>query len=211
MTTAATFRRPATVLGAILAALTLTGPAWGQTVPEVVGSTLEATTKAAEPVTDTVTQATAPVVATATSTVTDTARAVTAPADTTVTPHLQDAAEPVKRTREPARRAAASTQAPHPTEGTPASTSIPTAVTDNVGLPQPAAQPRGSVPAPTLDRSILPAAPFSASGAGAGFAPALAVLTAFLAFALAASIGRLVPWSDAVRPLAYASPPERPG
>ena len=65
MTSAATLRRPAIALGATLAALTLTGPAWGQTVLDGVGSTVEGTTEAVQPVTeavaDTAAEATAPV------------------------------------------------------------------------------------------------------------------------------------------------------
>ena len=61
MTTAAAIRRPAIALGATLAALTLTGPAFGQTVLDGVGSTVEATTQTVQPLTDAVEQAAAPV------------------------------------------------------------------------------------------------------------------------------------------------------
>jgi hypothetical protein len=58
-----------------------------------------------------------------------------------------------------------------------------------------------------------PAAPASAVGAGAGFggSPAVAALAGLVALALAALLGRLRSRPDLIRPLAFVSPPDRPG
>jgi hypothetical protein len=66
----------------------------------------------------------------------------------------------------------------------------------------------GAPPAPSL-----PTAPTfgSALGSSSGPSAAFAVLAGLFALALAAFLGRLLPWSDTIRPLAFVSPPERPG
>jgi hypothetical protein len=56
-----------------------------------------------------------------------------------------------------------------------------------------------------------PASPASALGSSTGFSAASAVLAGLIALALSALLGRLLPWSDTIRPLAFVSPPERPG
>jgi len=319
MTTAVAIRRPATVLGAILAALTLTGPAWGQTVLDGVGSTVEGTTEAVQPVTDavedTAAQATAPVtnsqpaqattaveavgstagaatqtataatgaaVETATGTaggatkaVTSTAKTVTSTATKAAAPLVKNATDTVTRTLESTTGALPSTTqtllgplvdtidtraeellgpgatsgppalgstpavwSPEPnlTPATPLSTDGPTrprtgsdsgkgptgtasdwlspapAWSEPVSAATPSGNPpqRGHVPAPDGPTGA-PAAPFSAGAMGTGFSAALAVLAGLLAFALAASLGRLQLWSDLIRPLAFVSPPDRPG
>jgi hypothetical protein len=319
MTTAAAIRRPATVLGAILAALTLTGPAWGQTVLDGVGSTVEGTTEAVQPVTDavedTAAQATAPATnsqpaqsteaveavgstagaatqtataatgaavktatgtaANATKAVTTTAKTVTSTATKAAAPLAKNAADTVTRTLESTTGALPSatqtllgplvdtidtraeellgpgaTSAPPAlgstppaawspeelTAATPLSTDGPTrprtgsdrgrgvagppadwlspapAWSGPVSGATPAESPpeRGHVPVPDGPTGA-PAAPFSAGAMGAGFSAALAVLAGLLAFALAASLGRLQLWSDLIRPLAFVSPPDRPG
>jgi len=322
MTTVATLRRPATALGAILAALTLSGPALGQTVLGGVGSTVETTTAAVEPVTEAVgdaasqvtapvttsqpTQTTAPVADaetraagpvgstasaavepvqaatgsavetakgaadTATTTVTRTARSVSSRAEQTV---ARVATDTLTATLETATTALPSTTqallgplvetidaraeellgSPLPLGATIAGAGLVPEVfatgwatpgeaparsvlgrpslADDVGRtgsspdviqPSPAWSPAsgGGIPAGSArdpgppvapGSSGGPAAPFSAFGSGAGFSAALAVLAGMLAFALAASLGRLMPWSDTVRPLAFISPPDRPG
>ena len=312
MTTAAAIRRPATALGAILAALTLTGPAWGQTVLDGVGSTVEETTEAVQPVTDavedTAAQATAPVTntqpaqatnavesagsaataATQTATaatgaavetatgaagsttkaVSSTAKTVTTTATKAAAPIAKNATDTVTRTLESGTGALPSatqtllgplvdtidTRAeellgPSAISGPPALDSTPPAawspeltpatpfsIDEPAGLrtglagpaadwlspapawsePVSAATPsgnppqRGHVPAPDGPTGA-PAAPFSAGAMGPGFSAALAVLAGLLAFALAASLGRLQLWSDLIRPLAFVSPPDRPG
>lgn len=320
MTNAAAIRRPATMLGAILAALTLTGPAWGQTVLDGVASTVEGTTEAVQPVTeaveDTAAQATAPVtnaqptqattaveavgstagdatqtataatggaVETATGTagsatkaVTSTAKTVTSTATKAAAPLVKNATDTVTRTLESTTGALPSTTqtllgplvdtidtraeellGPGATSGppalgstpptawspepnlmpaTPLSTEGPTrprtgsdsgkgltgtardwfspapAWSKPVSGATPAESPpeRGYVPVPDGPTGA-PAAPFSAGAMGAGFSAALAVLAGLLAFALAASLGRLQLWSDLIRPLAFVSPPDRPG
>jgi len=328
MTNAATLRRSATLLGATLTALALTGPAWGQTVLDGVGSTVEATTETVQPVTDAVdeaaTQATAPVrasqpaqtssegsggavpvvdqaaqsvgsttgaatetvqaatgaaveaatgaVDSGTKTVTRTAEAVTTRAARTVAPLAEGSVGTLTRTIEKttsslpsstqtllgplvdtidarAEELLGSTRIPAladageapPTgwmpatgetsaEPTPAgdpsrargarpgpSGGVPDRLPPSSGWPAgqsgaaPAGQARDPGPVPGPDRSGAPAAPFSAGGTGPGFSAALAVLAGLLAFALAASLGRRMPWSDLVRPLAFVSPPDRPG
>jgi hypothetical protein len=67
----------------------------------------------------------------------------------------------------------------------------------------------GAPPAPSLPTA--PTAPGSALGSSTGFSAAFAVLAGLFALALAALLGRLLPWSDAIRPLAFVLPPERPG
>ena len=56
-----------------------------------------------------------------------------------------------------------------------------------------------------------PASPASALGSPTGFSVASAVLAGLIALALSALLGRLLPWSDTIRPLGFVSPPERPG
>ena len=312
MTSAAVIRRPAIALGATLAALTLTGPAFGQTVLDGVGSTVESTTEVVQPVTDavadTATQATAPVanaqpaqttapvtnvvaeaagsagstasaatttaadtVGTTTKAVTDTAKTVTSTATKAVAPVARSAAKTVTRTLEFATGGLPSaTQpllgslvdtvdaqaekllGPDSSLGTPPLGSMPT-LGSTPDAAEPATQLSTNAPSPPADRRLLlvspapdqlvpqsaasgpsngtapagatrepgpvpvpdgsgaPVAPFSAGGAGAGFSAALAVLAGLLAFVLAASLGRLQLWSDLIRPLAFVSPPDRPG
>jgi hypothetical protein len=319
MTSAATIRRSATLLGAILTALTLTGPAFGQTVLGGVGSTVEATTESVQPVTEAVggvtAQATAPVTgsqpeqtaapvestvqatasdataavestasaatrpvqaaaapvveaaARTTKTVTRTARVVTTPVEQAVEPVVRTAVATVTRTLEAARatttetllgplvdridaqaeelpgpfRPSATTMGWTPVTGeTPVADRGPADEPANAGRTRPggpAADAKGLVPAtpswlrapagPAGDTSAgrtphpapvsapnhtrAPSQPFSAGGSGTGASPVVAVLAGLLALALAASLGRLLPWSDVVRPLAFVSPPDRPG
>jgi hypothetical protein len=90
--------------------------------------------------------------------------------------------------------------------------------------PYPAVPP--TMPAATSDRGraagasrspsapwqpTAPTAPGSALGSSTGLSAAFAVLAGLFALALAAFLGRLLPWSDTIRPLAFVLPPERPG
>jgi hypothetical protein len=82
--------------------------------------------------------------------------------------------------------------------------------------PEPAAARRGGessspvAPPATPERST-PAAPASAFGSSTGLSAAFAVLAGLFALALSGFLGRLLPWSDTIRPLAFVLPPERPG
>jgi hypothetical protein len=67
----------------------------------------------------------------------------------------------------------------------------------------------GAPPRPVQPNA--PSAPTSAFGSSAGSSVASAVLAGLFALALGALLGRLLPWSDAIRPLAFVSPPDRPG
>jgi hypothetical protein len=70
---------------------------------------------------------------------------------------------------------------------------------------------RSSEAPPMRSQPAVPTAPGSALGSSSGFSPAFAVLAGLFALALAAFLGRLLPWSDTLRPLAFVLPPERPG
>ena len=64
---------------------------------------------------------------------------------------------------------------------------------------------------PASPQPNAPASPASALGSSTGFSAAFAVLAGLVALALSALVGRLLPWSDTIRPLAFVLPPERPG
>lgn len=84
----------------------------------------------------------------------------------------------------------------------------PATASDGVRPARQASAP-GSPPAPSQPNA--PASPASALGSSTGFSAASAVLAGLIALVLSALLGRLLPWSDTIRPLAFVSPPERPG
>ena len=71
--------------------------------------------------------------------------------------------------------------------------------------------PAGFPAPPAPSSPAAPAAPGSGSASSTASSAALAVLAGLFALALASLLGRLLPWSDTIRPLAFVSPPERPG